>query len=315
MQTHLSPTQRLGFTLVELLVVIAIIGVLVALLLPAVQAARESARRASCQNNLRQLAIAALNYEDSLKTLPSGSTGPMNGNGNFPAGWCDPGSCGYPFGHFGWAAIILPYMENKPLYDSINFSVPAFTTFAKNAGNTYIDAGNPINRLAHTSMPKTLYCPSAFRVKPTNEFKDYGMNAGTGTCCPERSQNGMDGVGFVRSGVRLGEVEDGTSNTFLFIEFAHFGNHSWTNYKEGTNQFFWIDHTSQGYVVSSEHNGAPTPPNSTFYNHRGSHSGHPEMVQACMVDGRVAIVTDHVDFQIYRATFTRSGGEAIAGSF
>lgn len=310
-----SGQRRRAFTLVELLVVIAIIGVLVALLLPAVQAAREAARRSSCQNNLHQLAIAVLNYEDVQKSLPPGSTGAMNGS-SMAAGWCDPShGCGLPWGHFGWAAVILPYMEQKPLYESIDFNVPAFTTFTRNNGTTYTNQGNTANRLAHTSMPKTLVCPSAFRVKPANEFKDYGINAGTGACCPERTQANMDGVAFLRSNVRLAQINDGTSNTFLFIEFAHFGNHSWTNYKEGTNQFFWMDHTSQGYVVSSEHNGTPTPPNSTFYNHRGSHSAHPELVQACMVDGRVAVVTDHIDFAVYKATFTRDGGEPRGGSF
>ncbi|WP_254506715.1 DUF1559 domain-containing protein [Anatilimnocola floriformis] len=309
------PRRATGFTLVELLVVIAIIGVLVALLLPAVQSAREAARRSSCQNNLRQIALAVHNYESTLKCLPPGSTGGWTGS-QMAAGWCDPSiGCGTPWGHFGWSAVILPYMENQPLYEAINFNVPAFTTFARNNGTTYTNQGNVANKLAHTSMPKTFVCPSAFRVKPVNEFKDYGMNSGTGACCPERTQANMDGIGFLNSNLRLAEVKDGTSNTFLFIEFAHFGNHSWTNYKEGTNQFFWIDHTSQGYVNSNEQDGTPTPPNSTFYNHRGSHSAHPELVQAAMVDGRVVVVTDHVDFQIYRSTFTRDGEEPRGGNF
>lgn len=103
--------RRLGFTLVELLVVIAIIGILVALLLPAVQAAREAARRMSCGNNLKQYGIALHNYHDTYKTLPGAGDW-----GNTAAGpWNNPG--------LSWQARILPYAEQQALYDSINFNI------------------------------------------------------------------------------------------------------------------------------------------------------------------------------------------------
>jgi len=304
-----------GFTLVELLVVIAIIGILVALLLPAIQAAREAARRAECSNNLKQMSLAVMNYHDVHGKLPPGSYGPMNGNNSFPSGWRDPGiGGGVPWGHFGWPAIILPFLEAQSLYDRIDFSVPAYSESIPEGSGDRGPAGDPTNKYASENMPDVFVCPSAHRAKPENTFKDYGINAGTGTCCPERTKANMNGVAFVNSYLPLSSIMDGTSNTFLFLEFAHFGNHSWVHYDRGANQFFWVHHVSQGYVVSSEHNGTPTPPNSTTWNHRGPHSDHPGGVQASMVDGAVIFISDHIDFGPYRATFTRVGGESITST-
>ncbi len=312
--THvLRSRSPLAFTLVELLVVIAIIGILVALLLPAVQAAREAAWRTACANNLKQLALAVLNYESTFKTLPPGSTGAMTGNGSFPAGWRDPNSAGLPWGHFGWSAVILPFVEQQSMYDSMNFNVPAYAESIPEDlgwGAERGPAGDPANRFAALNMPSVFVCPSAKRIKVKTQFKDYGINYGTaGTCCPERTQAGMDGVAFVRSAIPLADITDGTTHTFLFLEFAHFANRSWTSRDKGTNQFFWVHHTSQGYVTS----GSSTPPNDTVFNNRGAHSGHPNGVQATAVDGRVFWISDNVDFAVYRSMFSRNGGEAVQG--
>jgi type II secretory pathway pseudopilin PulG len=305
--------------LIELLVVIAIIAVLIGLLMPAVQKVREAGNRAACANNLHQLAIAVLNYENTSRRLPPGSFGPMLGNGSFPDGWCDPvGGCGVPWGHFGWPAAILPYVEQENLYRKINFDVPAYAESIPEQGWGPPErgpAGNEANREAANNMPKVFVCPSAHRVKPPSQFKDYGINHGTGACCPERTQEHMDGVAFVNSRVRLADIKDGTSNTFLFLEFAHFGNHSWVPPEWGTNQFFWVHHVSQGYVTCAEYDGTPTPPNSTTWNHRGAHSDHPGGVQTVMVDGHLLWISNHIDFRTYRAMFTRAGGEVVSSEF
>jgi prepilin-type N-terminal cleavage/methylation domain-containing protein/prepilin-type processing-associated H-X9-DG protein len=104
-------TRRIGFTLVELLVVIAIIGVLIALLLPAVQAARESARLTQCTNHLKQLALAVQNFADAKKTFPRGKT------------VVSPTSCGAPADYSNWAIEILPFIEEQALYDQYHFEV------------------------------------------------------------------------------------------------------------------------------------------------------------------------------------------------
>ncbi len=311
---------RPGFTLIELLVVIAIIAVLIGLLLPAVQKVREAANRASCANNLHQIALAMHEYHDARGHLPPGSFGPMIGDRQFPTGWHDPNTTELPWGHFGWPAAILEYVEQGALYKSMNFNVPAYAESIPEQSDWSPTgdrgpAGNIANRPAALNMPKVFTCPSARRVKLATQFKDYAMNAGTGLCCPERRQSDMDGIAFVNSRIAIKDVRDGTSNTFLLLEFAHFGNHSWTPVGWGANQFFWVHHTSQGYVTCCEHNGTPTPPNSTAWNHRGSHSAHPSGVQVAMVDGRVAWVSNHINFRTYKAMFTRKSGEVVPGEW
>ena len=299
-----------GFTLIELLVVIAIIGLLIALLLPAVQASREAARRSQCGNNLKQITLASLNYADVHKVLPPGSIGKMNGNSDFPSGWGDPTYGNWlPYGHFGWPVPLLPFVEQQSLYDVIDLSVPAYAESIPENGTDRGPGGDPKNKFAANNMPSLFVCPSAHRVKPETQFKDYGINSGTGACCPERTQDGMDGIAFVKSHLDLKKISDGTSKTLAFIEFAHFGSHSWVDYDQGANNFFFVHHISEGYVNCAEYDGTPTPPNSTTYNHRGAHSGHPGGVQATMVDGSVFWIADTIDYAVYRAMFTRAGND------
>src|SRR5580658_4847851 len=107
--------RRRAFTLIELLVVIAIIAVLIALLLPAMQAAREAARRAQCVNNLKQIGLALFNYENQITVFPPGYIDYQNNSIYTPDLDMGPG--------WGWAAMVLPNLEQQPLYNSINFSL------------------------------------------------------------------------------------------------------------------------------------------------------------------------------------------------
>src|SRR4051812_15826242 len=138
-----------GFTLIEILVVIAIIGVLVALLLPAVQAAREAARRMQCSANLRQVGIALHGYHDTHDTFPPGAWEwrPLN----------------QPWKRqLAWSALILPYLEQKPLYDSLNLNAPF---------------DSPQNTTAASTVLSVYLCPSARRLQERIEGRgvsDYG---------------------------------------------------------------------------------------------------------------------------------------------
>jgi type II secretory pathway pseudopilin PulG len=312
-----DPKRRVGLTLVELITVLAIIGALIALLFPAVQRVREVANRTMCANNLRQLALATLNYEQINKSLPPGSKGPMNADGTFPGLWADPqNGSHYPWGHFGWPALLLPYLEEENLFRTINFDQPSYAVsipegFTLDRG----PAGGGDNRFAATHMPKVFVCPSAIRVKPADQFKDYGINCGTGRHAPEQTQQDMDGIAFVNSHVRLQEISDGVSNTLLFLEFAHFSTHGSVPEGVGTNQFIWVDHDSQGYVACAEEDGTPSPPNSTTWGHRGSHSPHPGGVQAIMVDGHMTWLPNAIDYRVYMALFTRAGNEFVPPDF
>jgi hypothetical protein len=274
-------------------------------------------------------------FNDTYKRLPPGSgagrpgeTPPagqivlgMTANANFAPGWRDPLRTCCPWGHFGWPVYILPYMEHQSLYESMDLNVPAYAEIIPENGSSGTGplqnrgpAGNTANRAASFSMPSTFVCPSAHRV-PRSDLrdgspqtqKDYSMSAGPHSCCPERTQANQVGMGFVGSKLTLDDVLDGTSNTLYFIEHAHFGNHSWTEYDAGSNQFFWVHHTSQGYVNTN----FPPNPTLTSFNARGAHSDHPNGIQAAMVDGHLRWVSDHISLTVFNAMGTRKGGEAL----
>jgi prepilin-type N-terminal cleavage/methylation domain-containing protein/prepilin-type processing-associated H-X9-DG protein len=149
---------NLGFTLVELLVVIAIIGVLVSLLLPAVQAVRESARRMQCGNNMKQIGLAIHAYESATRSLPLTTTGPSRRTpplGN---------------GFYSWMAMILPQVEQQAIYDSIRFTSPMVDEVALSSSDSYVDlriSATHVNAVAAATLVPTYLCPSdSLRVSP-----------------------------------------------------------------------------------------------------------------------------------------------------
>jgi prepilin-type N-terminal cleavage/methylation domain-containing protein/prepilin-type processing-associated H-X9-DG protein len=177
--------RRPGFTLVELLVVMAIIGVLVSLLLPAVQAAREAARRTSCQSRLTQFILAVHNYEMSHGVYPPGTINPKGPIRNVPAGY-----------HHSWTIQILPYIEEQNTWKAIDKSVGVYT--AKNAA-------------AVTAMPRIFTCPSS--------------SAGGNICYAgvhhdqEKPIDANDnGVFFLNSRLRYDDITDGSTHTLFLGE-------------------------------------------------------------------------------------------------
>jgi prepilin-type N-terminal cleavage/methylation domain-containing protein/prepilin-type processing-associated H-X9-DG protein len=218
MRQHSATTSTRGFTLIELLVVISIIAVLIALLLPAVQSAREAARRAQCVNNLKQLALASLNYEQSKGTLPSGSFRPTR---SFPG----------PPTAYGFSVFValLPELEQLTVYYATNFELCAYSQSASHPrGGNITVAGIGL---------KSLWCPSDPDIEhihpldstfyPTNgsvnaqAHTSYGGNSGAWLIYSDAMVTSMTGVISIQNATKLATIKDGQSNTLLFGERAH----------------------------------------------------------------------------------------------
>jgi prepilin-type N-terminal cleavage/methylation domain-containing protein/prepilin-type processing-associated H-X9-DG protein len=231
-----SGARRFGFTLIELLVVISIIAVLIALLLPAVQSAREAARRAQCTNNLKQLALAAHNYASSQNAFPMGN-GYM-----YPAE--AGGTCSGTWWHMHSAFnFMLPFMEGGNQYASYNFSIPDSRgrgpTWPQNATaaaawiNSYLcpsdqDATKrPWDPVAYAVSQYTHCSYAMSRGRDENIYFNWAVNAFPDpgavnfSSCNSANGDGMFGADFA---VSIARVTDGTSNTFLFGEVSLFRN-------------------------------------------------------------------------------------------
>ena len=305
--------RRRGFTLVELLVVIAIIGILIALLLPAVQAARESARRMSCSNNLKNLGLAMHNYHDTV--------------GSFPYGFSDLEAL--------WTAPILPYVEQRPLHDTLIFRESGVGNWNSGSANT----------VACETLVSTFRCPSmAAPLFLNNEGiskrvpVSYRGCAGSDVYSDDRStipstapagaraleEIDLNGMFWGNSGVRMADVLDGTSNTIMIGE-------SLTDpgfVKDGQGMDYWQFGSPQtGGWVSGGRGGTeyseglgstgpkmnarrdPTQPGVIMEMSFGSF--HPQGAMFVFADGSVRFIAQTVDLPTYRALGSRIGGEVL----
>jgi prepilin-type N-terminal cleavage/methylation domain-containing protein/prepilin-type processing-associated H-X9-DG protein len=290
---HCTARNRNGFTLVELLVVIAIIGVLVALLLPAVQTAREAARRMGCANNLKQLGLAMHNYVDVHKAFPIGHMfrGPFDG---------DPLS-GQGGTGFGWASALLPYLEQQALYSQFDFRLP-------------ITNNNPSRNLtlAQTYLPN-FACPSDNKPKnwtdgavtnsATSSYKACGTSydgwqGGAVGTIPNRNRfNGMFDRDNRGTSLRIAEITDGTSNQFMIAEAKWkmdgngrnrgriYGGTDVTNGTQGASNCLMLNGQWQMNWTAAQ--GNPQP-------HRTAASEHPNGAQFCLADGSVRFVSQNI---------------------
>ena len=207
-------SRRPAFTLVELLVVIAIIGILVGLLLPAVQAAREAARRMQCSNSLKQLGLAMHNYESATQRFPPRKQGTSQGPGQFSAASRDHNSTRVS----GFVAM-LPYFEQTAMYNQIQ------------GGDATTNPGGPRGWSGWTvwdTTPSTLHCPSDSYAGTRTDMVSYRFNCGDLIDNNRDRQDGR-GVFVVVKGTKIGQISDGTSNTIAMSE------HLKGDYGMGTN--------------------------------------------------------------------------------
>lgn len=312
--------RRNAFTLIELLVVIAIIAVLISLLLPAVQSAREAARRAQCTNNLKQIGLAIHNYENSHGIFPVGRT-------SYPSLWSS-------------LAQILPFIESSTEYSAINFDIPPISS----------GTANPANLTAVATVVDTYTCPSDSQGKIVPEFgtTNYVGNAGTG------SINGgsfridagpflPEGLFFDRKAIRLAEITDGLSNTVAFAEtiLGNGKNSTGATAQDLRRQFSlttaaaitpascagtgqWVGDRgrewSRGSFVMAAYNHFYAPnakePDCTNTGRAAAitaaRSFHPGGVNALYADGHVQFAKDTISLNAWRAVSTRAGGEVLS---
>jgi prepilin-type N-terminal cleavage/methylation domain-containing protein/prepilin-type processing-associated H-X9-DG protein len=278
-----------GFTLVELLVVIAIIGILVALLLPAIQAAREAARRTSCLNNITQLGLALHHYEFNHESLPPGVTDSKGPIRNEPQGI-----------HLSWMVKILPYMEELVLYRKIDQSAGAYAA---------------VNSQYRAVPLAIAICPSYPGEEVLND-KSIAVTTYAGCYHDVEAPINDDNHGllFLNSHVRFDEIYDGSSNTLLLGEKLE--SETDLGWMSGTRAT--LRNTAKIEVpvprfrqpAATEEGAADVVVDSLFVGGFGGH--HPGGFNAAFADGSSRFVTETIDPSVWRLVGNRADGEVVS---
>ncbi len=343
--------HRSAFTLIELLVVIAIIGVLIGLLLPAVQKVREAANRMSCQNNLKQLGIAMFNYESVHEKLPPAFTGTV-----------PPGVTGVPSYFFSWSALAIlnPFLEQTAIYNQMDLTQPIYVppTYEISPANQF--AVQQRVRLFLCASDKMQPVSSGYGL-PTIGPTNYAVCTGTGTtngAAPFGSPWNADGIFRAKYNSTLAEVTDGLSNTVMMSESTlGEGAENATGVVGGDAQTIyayltaplplndancaaatrWNVANRRGFMWASgemrcaSYNHYMTPnaaipdcvtndytPGEGQYTavaFRAARSRHPGGVNALRADSSVGYMSNGISLAIWRNVATRAGGETLGDGF
>ncbi|MFM7291888.1 MAG: DUF1559 domain-containing protein [Planctomycetia bacterium] len=313
MHPHPSLQRRDGFTLVELLVVIGIIGTLVGLLLPAVQAARESARRSACQNNLKQIGVALQHYHDARRVFPMGNRCTTSALPPMSAAPGDPTATREP-----WTVAILPYAESDALYNRFNFSQAFSSHVSQSNQQTTLPGTNP-NPAAQDTRNPFFNCPSdpqAVAAPLKNNY--FGVMGGvsasgqgaawTGTAPGYQYEIYNNGILFLNSTRSIGHITDGTSKTFLvgetiyqFSPTTHFGwGQGARTRSDDANACFLQNVAATKNAINSkpQQDAAGIHPHMVWQmTFSSSHRGGAQFLTA---DGAVSFVSETVNLSIYQ---------------
>ena len=295
--------RKQGFTLVELLVVIAIIGILVALLLPAIQAARESARRTQCTNNLKQYALALQNYADTYSgALPYGSTHPVGWLGDAPRPLLQ---------RHAFIPRLWPFLEQQALVDRYNFALPFHVGENLAAVATRVDI-----YYCPSDRPGAMWTRDPFHRCRGNYVcnfgNDYYWYPDQGTPAPYRRREWRGAPFLFLFHIRLAEVRVGLSNTMAMSEtiFPHAdgGNDSRGDVfnDDGGRAVFMTMTTPNSWEPDHTHANCGYPHDHTapciavgHLNYQTARSRHPGGVNAAYLDGSVQFINDTVDLEVW----------------